>query len=74
MALEELICSRNHLSQLDLSGNFALKKLYCENNEMERIFIYYAPLLREARFEEGNKIDNETRMWIQDIIAENNAN
>jgi len=39
---------------------------------MEKIFIYYAPQLREAEYEEGNNIDDDTRMRIQQIIADNN--
>jgi Leucine-rich repeat (LRR) protein len=72
-ALEEINCSRNYLSHLSLSNNCALKKLNCEYNEMEKIFIYYAPQLREIAFEEGNKIDDITKMQIQELIAENNA-
>jgi hypothetical protein len=40
---------------------------------MEKIFIYYAPQLRCAEFDEGNNIDDDTRSKIQQIIAENEA-
>jgi len=71
-ALEHLYCNSNCLSHLNLSKNIALKKLHCQFNEMEKIFIYYAPQLCCAEFEEGNNIDDDTRSRIQEIIEENN--
>ena len=67
-ALEYLDCSRNRLSHLSLTTNIALKELICENNNMEKIFIYYAPQLRKAAFEDGNNIDDETKMRMQELI------
>ena len=72
-ALEVLHCVGNCLTHLNLSNNIALKYLNCEWNEMEKIFIYYAPQLRCAEFELGNNIDDETRSRIQQILEENNA-
>jgi hypothetical protein len=73
-ALEELHCRSTRLKHLSLTTNCALKYLYCEFNGIEKIFIYYAPQLTVAEFEEGNNIDDETRMRIQGIIAENELN
>ena len=71
-ALEEIDCRNNRLSHLSLSNNFLLKKLNCEWNKMEHLFIVYAPYLREAAFEEGNNIDEATKIQIQELIEDNN--
>jgi len=70
-ALEKLLCSKNRLSHLSLANNFALKYFDCEFNEMKQLFIYYAPQLSEAAFEEGNNIDEATKIQIRELIAEN---
>jgi len=72
IALKELHCRSNRLKYLSLANNIALEYLNCEFNGMEKIFIYYAPHLRKAEFEEGNHIDDETRSRIQQILEENN--
>ena len=71
-ALKELICCGCGLQHLSLANNFELEYLNCEYNGMEKIFIYYAPQLCKAEFEEGNNIDDETRSRIQQILEENN--
>ena len=71
-ALEELNCNFNRLSHLSLTNNSLLKKLNCEWNKMEQLFIVYAPHLCEAEFEEGNNIDEATKMQIQELIENNN--
>ena len=49
-ALEELECSINHLINLDLSNNIALKKLYCDNNLLlESLNISKCTLLNELK-------------------------
>jgi len=70
-ALEKLVCNKNRLSHLSLANNFALKYFDCEDNEMKQLFIYYAPQLIEAAFEEGNDIDEATKIQIRELIAEN---
>ena len=69
--LEEIDCRDNRLSHLSLTSNFLLKKLNCEWNEMKQLFIAYAPHLCEAAFEEGNQIDEATKMQILELIEEN---
>jgi len=54
-----------------LLSNFALKYFECEYNKMEQLFICYAPQLREAAFEEGNNIDEATKIRMQELIADN---
>ena len=70
-ALEKLLCSRNRLSHLSLASNFVLKYLDCEYNEMKQLFICYAPQLTKAAFEEGNNIDEATKIQIRGLITEN---
>ena len=73
-ALEVINCRSNRLSHLSLTNNFRLVELNCEYNEMKRLSIGYAPHLREANFEDGNHIDEATKLQIQYIIAENAEN
>jgi Leucine-rich repeat (LRR) protein len=37
VALEELYCSKNQLTHLDVSKNTALKKLWCYDNQLTRL-------------------------------------
>jgi len=69
-ALEELLCRKNRLSHLSLANNFALKYFDCEFNEMKQLFIFYAPQLSDAAFEEGNNIDEATKIQIRELIVE----
>ena len=70
-ALEELYCSGNNLRHLSLYSNCNLKYLDCKYNGLEKIFISYAPQLIEAEIEDGNNLDEASKMRIQDILAEN---
>jgi hypothetical protein len=38
---------------------------------MEQLFIGYAPQLCAAKFEDGNNINEATKMQIQYLVAEN---
>jgi hypothetical protein len=66
-------CGGNRLSHLWLKNNHLLEQLYCEFNEMKRIYIDCLPKLRVAEFEVCNQINDATKRQIQEIIAENNA-
>jgi len=45
--LEELDCSSNQLTDIDLSGNILLKKLRCQGNRLTSLDISFNPLLIE---------------------------
>ena len=45
-----------------------MKYFECEYNKMEQLFICYAPQLREAAFEEGNNVDDATKIQIRELI------
>ena len=73
-ALEELYCNGNRLRHLSLYNNCNLKYLDCTYNSMKKIFICYATQLIGADIEEGNNLDEASKMRIQDILAENAEN
>ena len=70
-ALEELYCSGNRLRHLSLYNNCNLKYLDCTYNSIKKIFISYAPQLIGADIEDGNNLDEASKIRIQDILAEN---
>ena len=72
--LEELYCNSNRLRHLSLYNNCNLKYLDCTYNSMKKIFICYAPQLIGADIEDGNNLDEASKMRILDILAENAEN